>query len=330
MEFKDYYATLGVARTATQEQVKRAYRKLARKYHPDVSKEPDAEARFKEVAEAHEALIDPERRAAYDNIAQRHASGQPFEPPPGWDSGFEYSGRGPGRSTRGQADDRFAGADFSDFFESLFGGAGAEDLHRRSRGGGPVQGQDHHAKVAIGLLDAYQGAQRLMALHMPVVDAAGHTTLQDRQLDVRIPKGVRQGQHLRLTGQGATGSGGAPAGDLYLEIQFLPHPVFRVDGGDLSFDLPVAPWEAALGATVTAPTPDGSVALSIPAGSPAGRRLRLKGKGLPGKVPGDLYAVLRIALPPPVSDSEKEAYGALARAFAAYNPRAALEASSHG
>ena len=328
MEFKDYYATLGVERTATQDQVKRAYRKLARKYHPDVSKEPDAEARFKAVAEAHEALIDPERRAAYDDIAQRHANGQPFEPPPGWDSGFEYSGRGgaPGRAARGPADFSNADADFSEFFASLFGRAGPQDMHHRRAAGGPVQGRDHHAKVAIGLLDACQGAQRTITLHMPVVDAAGRTTLQERQLDVRIPKGVRQGQHLRLTGQGGAGHGGAPDGDLYLEIQFLPHPVFRVDGGDLSFDLPIAPWEAALGATVTAPTPDGSVALSIPAGSHQGRRLRLKGKGLPGKVPGDLYAVLSIALPPSASESEKAAYGAFARAFAAYNPRSALEA----
>jgi curved DNA-binding protein len=329
MEFKDYYATLGVERTATRDEVKRAYRKLARKYHPDVSKEPDAEARFKEVAEAHEALIDPERRAAYDDIAKRHASGQPFEPPPGWDSGFEYSGPGPGRSRRGHASDAThgddPGADFSEFFESLFGRGGPQDSRRRSSGG-PVPGRDHHAKVAIGLLDAHQGAKRMISLHMPVVDAAGRTTLQDRQLEVHIPKGVREGQHLRLTGQGAPGYGGAPAGDLYLEVQFLPHPVFRVDGGDLSFDLPVAPWEAALGATVTAPTPDGSVALNVPAGSSQGRRLRLKGKGLPGKAPGDLYAVLTIRLPPSASESERAAYGTFARAFATYNPRSALEA----
>jgi curved DNA-binding protein len=316
MEFKDYYATLGVERTATQDEVKRVYRKLARKYHPDVSKEPDAEARFKEVAEAHEALIDTERRAAYDDIAQRHASGQPFEPPPGWDSGFEYGARGPAGGD----------ADFSDFFGSLFGRGGPEDLHRRSSGGGPVQGRDHHAKVAIGLLDAYQGAQRMISLHMPVVDAAGRTALQERQLDVHIPKGVREGQHLRLTGQGAMGHGGAPAGDLYLEVQLLPHPVFRVDGGDLSFDLPVAPWEAALGATVTAPTPDGHVQLSVPPGSSQGRKLRLKGKGLPGKVPGNLYALLTIALPPSASESEMKAYSAFAGAFVGYNPRAALEA----
>jgi curved DNA-binding protein len=334
MEFKDYYATLGVQRTATQDEIKRAYRKLARKYHPDVSTEPDAEARFKEVAEAHEALIDTERRAAYDDIAQRHASGQPFEPPPGWDSGYEYSGRGgtAGWHPRGGAGDS---ADFSDFFGSLFGRGGfdgAEGPHRRSAGhqsrrpSGPFPGRDHHAKVAIGLLEACQGARRTISLRMPVVDAAGHTTLQERQLEVTIPKGVREGQHLRLAGQGAAGQGGAPSGDLYLEIQILPHPLFRLDGSDITFDLPVAPWEAALGATVTAPTPDGSVQLSVPPGSSQGRKLRLKGKGLPGKVPGDLYAVLTIALPPSASEPKQEAWRALARAFASYNPRAALEA----
>ncbi len=328
MEFKDYYATLGVERTATHDEIKRAYRKLARKYHPDVSKEPDAEARFKDVAEAHEALSDTERRAAYDEIARRHASGQPFEPPPGWDSGFEYSGRGPGgmpgRHPRGEPED------FSEFFESLFGRGGPEGVPRRGAGNGPMQGRDHHAKVAIGLLDAYRGARRMIMLHMPVADAAGHVSLQERQLEVQIPKGVREGQHLRLAGQGAAGHGGAPAGDLYLEIQFLPHPVFRVDGGDVSFDLPVAPWEAALGAAVTAPTLDGEVQLSVPPGSTQGRKLRLKGKGLPGKLPGDLYAVLTLALPAAGSEPEKEAYGAFARAFAAYNPRAALEGRDHG
>ena len=331
MEFKDYYTTLGVDRTATQDEIKRAYRKLARKYHPDVSKEPDAEARFKELAEAHEALIDVERRAAYDDIALRHATGQSFEAAPGWDSGFEYSGRGPGgmpgRHSRGDADDT---GDFSDFFESLFGRGGPQGMPRHGPGGGPVQGRDHHAKVAISLLDAYQGAERQISLRMPVVDATGHATLQERKLEVRIPKGVREGQHLRLVGQGAAGHGEAPAGDLYIEIQFLPHPVFRVDGSDISFDLPVAPWEAALGSTVTVPTPDGSVQLSVPPGSSHGRKLRLKGKGLPGKLPGDLYAVLTIALPPAASAPEKAAYSAFALAFADYNPRSYWRLEDHG
>ena len=330
MEFKDYYATLGVARTASQDEVKRAYRKLARKYHPDVSKEPDAETRFKAVAEAHEALIDTERRAAYDAIAQRHASGQPFEPPPGWDAGFEYSGRGDERMQRGPQ-----GADFSDFFESLFGHAngrgngrasGGQHGRRQAAGSVAMQGDDHHAKVLIELLDSYAGAQRTVSLRVPVMDTTGHVTLQERQLEVNIPKGVRPGQHLRLSGQGAAGHGGAAAGDLYLEIQFRAHPVFRVDERDIYFDLPVAPWEAALGATITAPTPEGAVQLSIPAGSAQGRKLRLKGKGLPGKEPGDLYAVLVITLPPSGAQTAQDAYAELARAFPDFNPRSALEA----
>lgn len=323
MEFKDYYATLGVERTASQDEVKRAYRKLARKYHPDVSKEPDAEARFKDVAEAHEALIDPERRAAYDDIAQRHASGQAFEPAPGWDSGFEYSGPGPGGRP---AKPKRPAEDFSDFFESLFGRAGAEGKARHSRSGAAMQGRDHHAKVAVDLHDAYRGARRTITLRMPVSDADGHATLQERKLEINIPKGIREGQHLRLAGQGAPGQGGGAAGDLYLEIQILPHRLFRLDGADIYFDLPVTPWEAALGATVTAPTPDGSVQLSVPAGSSQGRRLRLKGKGMPGKLPGDLYAVLTIAQPLAASETEKAAYSALAEAFPAYDPRADLEA----
>ena len=330
MEFKDYYATLGVARTATQEEIKRAYRKLARKYHPDVSKEPNAEASFKEVAEAHEVLIDAERRAAYDDIAQRQASGQPFQPPPGWESGrstgFEYSGRGDEGMPRGPN-----GEDFSDFFESVFGrasGRASDGQHprRHSARPMPMQGEDHHAKVLVDLHDSYRGAQRTISLRMPVVDATGHATLQERQLEINIPKGLRPGQHLRLSGQGAMGQGRATAGDLYLEIQFRPHPLFRVDERDIHFDLPVAPWEAALGATVTAPTPEGPVQLNIPPGSSQGRKLRLKGKGLPGKEPGDLYAVLLIALPPASSQPAKDAYEALKRAFADFNPRTALEA----
>lgn len=340
MEFKDYYATLGVPPAATQEEIKRAYRKLARKYHPDVSQEPDAEARFKAVTEAHEALIDIERRAAYDDIAHRHASGQPFEPPPGWDSGYEYSGAGGAAGRRPRAAAQGAGtpgdgADFSEFFESLFGRGGVDaagGVGRGRAGGrrpGAFPGRDHHAKVAIALLDAYLGATRLVTLRMPVLDDAGRATLQARQLEVQVPQGVREGQHLRLFGQGAAGQGGAPAGDLYLEIEILPHPVFRLDGGDISFDLPVAPWEAALGATVTAPTPDGSVQLSVPKGSLQGRKLRLKGKGMPGRVPGDLYAVLTIVLPPSTSGPDQQAWHNLALAFATYHPRAALEASGH-
>ncbi len=336
MDFKDYYATLGIERAATQDEIKRAYRKLARKYHPDVSKEPNAEARFKEVAEAHEALIDPERRAAYNDIAARRASGQPFTPPPGWDGGgFEFSGRGGDAMAGGGS-----GEDFGEFFEALFGRGngrgngrqdardhgGADGFRRHTASRGPQQGGDHHAKVTISLQESYQGAQRTLSLRMPIIDAQGHATFQDRQLEVNIPQGVRPGQHLRLSGQGSAGQGGGAAGDLYLEIEFAPHAVFRVDGRDVYFELPVSPWEAALGATVQAPTPAGPVQLGVPAGSTQGRKLRLKGKGLPGAQPGDLYAVLAIAVPPSPSEPEKLAWQTLAQAYPNYQPRAALEA----
>jgi curved DNA-binding protein len=319
MEFKDYYAALGVTPSATQDEIKRAYRKLARKYHPDLSKEPNAEARFKDVAEAHEALMDPERRAAYDEISRRQASGERYEPS-GGDGGFEFSGR---------SGDGMAGgtADFSDFFESLFGnragrGAGGQ---RQAGGARSMQGSDHHARISISLQDAYRGAQRTMSLRMPVVDAQGRTTLVERQLDVSIPAGVRAGQNLRLQRQGAAGEGGGLAGDLYLEVDVAPHPVFRLDGRDVYFDLPVAPWEASLGASVQAPTPGGLVQLSVPPGSTQGRKLRLKGKGLPGAQPGDLYAVLAIAVPASPTEPEKLAWQALAAAYPQYKPRGALE-----
>jgi curved DNA-binding protein len=315
MEFKDYYAQLGVERSATRDEIKRAYRKLARKFHPDVSKEPDAEARFKEVAEAYEALSDAEKRAAYDDVGKRHKNGQEFSPPPGWDSGFEFSGR-----------DFGAGPDLShsDFFEALFGrqAAGA----RGPRAAEHMAGGDHHAKVQIDLQDSYRGGRRSISLRVPQIDAQGHVTLQDRQLDVNIPKGIRDGQHLRLAGQGGPGRGEGPAGDLYLEIEFAPQPHFRVDGRDVYVDLPVAPWEAALGASVDLPTPDGSVQLTVPAGSSAGRKLRLRGKGLPSVPPGDLYAVLSIALPPADTAPAQEAYRAMAKAFGDFNPRRSLEA----
>ena len=321
MEFKDYYATLGVERSATPEEIKRAYRKLARKFHPDVSKEPDAEARFKDVAEAHEALIDPERRAAYDEIGQRHARGEAFEPPPGWDSGFEFSGRG-GAAPGAQRP--AGGADFSAFFESIFG-RGGQAARPGAGGHHGAPGSDHHAKVMIDLQDSYLGARRTISLRVPVIDAQGHGVLHDRQLEVQIPQGVREGQHLRLAGQGGPGLGGEPAGDLYLEIHLQPHPRFRVDGRDVYVDLPVSPWEAALGASVAAATPAGEVQLSIPAGSGQGRKLRLKGQGLPGKQAGDLYAVLTITLPRPDTEAAKAAYTALAAAFPDYNPRIAQE-----
>jgi curved DNA-binding protein len=317
MQFKDYYQIFALPRNATQDDIKRAYRKLARKYHPDVSKEPDAEARFKELGEAYEVLKDPEKRAAYDQMGSQWKAGQDFQPPPGWDAGFEYSGRGrePGFGTGD-------GADYSDFFEALFGQQ-TRRAHAQ-RAAMHAKGRDHHAKILIDLEDAYHGAQRSIALRIPGLDAQGHVVTAERQLDVSIPQGIRAGQHLRLAGQGEPGLGNGPAGDLYLEIAFKPHAHFRVDAQDVYLDLPLAPWEAALGATLAVPTPAGSVQLTIPPGTAAGRKLRLKGKGIPAKPPGDLYVVPLIVLPPADSAAAQEAWRTLAKAFT-FNPRAHLK-----
>ena len=315
MQFKDYYSTLGVARDASAEDVKLAYRKLARKFHPDVSKEPDAEARFKEIGEAYEVLKDAEKRAAYDTIGERSRSGNgDFQPPPGWDEGYEFHGRGEGP-------EHFGAHDHSDFFESLFGRAARSAGARR---GPPVnlRGEDHHAKVVIDLEDAFTGARRSLTLRMPAFDTQGRGVLQERTLDVAIPKGIRAGQQLRLAGQGGPGLGEGLAGDLFLEIEFKPHPRYRVDGRDLYVDLPLAPWEAALGASVPLATPTGTIELTIPTGSAAGRKLRLKGRGIPGEPAGDLYAVVAIVLPAADTDAARQAYEALRQAAgAAFNPR---------
>lgn len=307
MKFRDYYEILGVERNATQDDIKRAYRKLARKYHPDVSKEPDAEARFKELGEANEVLRDPEKRAAYDRMGSNWRAGQDFQPPPGWDAGFEFSGR------EGAAGE----SDYSDFFEALFGRrAGRGHASQRGRTM-HRQGQDRHAKVLIDLADTYRGGRRSIRLAVPEIDDAGHVVTRERELDVTIPRGIRAGQHLRLSGQGGPGVGGGPAGDLYLEIVFREDPRFRVDSRDIYADLPLTPWQAALGATVAVQTPEGQVELSVPPGSSGGRKLRLRGKGIPAQPPGDLYAVVSIVVPPADTEARKEAYRAMAKAFGA-------------
>ncbi len=312
MEFKDYYKIMGVDRNATQDEIKRAYRKLARKYHPDVSKEPDAEARFKEVGEAYEVLKDPEKRAAYDQLGANWKAGQEFHPPPGWDAGFEFSGGG------------FTGGDtsaFSDFFEALFGREFGGAARRRSAY--RAKGEDHHARILVDLEDAFHGANRTITLRVPEVDAQGHVHTRERSLKVHIPKGIRQGQRIRLAGQGAPGIGGAPAGDLYLEVEFKPHPFYRVEGRDLYLDLPIAPWEAALGAKVKVPTPGGVVDLKIPPNSKSGRKLRLKGRGIPDSPAGDLYVVLQIVVPPAESEKAKALYHQMEQELK-FNPRARL------
>ncbi len=313
MEFKDYYEVLGVKRSASQDEIKRAYRKMARKYHPDVSKEADAEARFKEVGEAYEVLKDPEKRAAYDQLGAKWKEGQDFQPPPGWDQGFEFHGGGFTEADASQ---------FSDFFESLFGGAQAGRGYTR---GGPVhmRGEDTHAKVLIDLEDAYRGTTRSITLRHTEVGPDGRPQIKTRSLNVKIPKGVRQGQHIRLAGQGGAGVGEGKAGDLYLEVEFKPHPFYRVEGRDVYLDLPVAPWEAALGATVKAPTLGGTVELKIPPGAKSGNKMRLKGRGIPGNPAGDLYAVLQVVLPAADSDEAKALYKQMEEKLA-FNPRAGL------
>ncbi|MEA3277314.1 MAG: DnaJ C-terminal domain-containing protein [Pseudomonadota bacterium] len=316
MEYKDYYKIMGVARDATQDEIKRAYRKLARKYHPDVSEEADAEAHFKEVGEAYEVLKDPEKRAAYDQLGAQWQAGQEFKPPPDWDEGFEF--RGGGYTGAG-------GEAFSDFFETLFGqgfargGAGAGAAFR-------MRGEDRRAKVLIDLEDSYQGATRKISLHVPELTGDGHVRTRERNLSVRIPRGIRQGQQIRLAGQGGSGLGGGEAGDLYLEVEFREHPLYRVDGSDIYLDLPVAPWEAALGAAVKVPTPSGIVDLKIPAESNQGRKLRLKKRGIPGKDAGDMYVVLQITLPPAHSEDAKALYQRMKEQLG-FDPRARLGVS---
>jgi curved DNA-binding protein len=331
MEFKDYYTVMGVARDASAEDIKKAHRKLARKYHPDVSKEKDAEAQFKAVAEAYEVLKDPEKRAAYDRLGANYQAGQDFQPPPGWNPN---AGAGRAYSSAGGGDGGFGeeGFDHSDFFDSLFrgmgrgaGGGGGMGGGSGRGGGFDMPGQDQHAKIQISIEDSYNGATRTLQLRMPVQDASGRTASQDRSIEFVIPKGIRAGQHIRLAGQGSPGMGQGGAGDIYLDVEFLPHRLYRAEGHDVYMDLPVSPWEAALGAEVEAPTPTGHVEVKIPAGSATGRKLRLKGRGLPGKTPGDFYYVLQVTLPAATTDSAKKAWEDVAAAFPGFNPRATLE-----
>lgn len=307
MQFRDYYEVMGVARDAKAEDIKRAYRRLARKYHPDVSKEPDAEARFKEVGEAYEVLKDPEKRAAYDQLGSRWKEGQEFKPPPEWDFHYESGAQA---------------GDFSEFFESLFGRAGGARGSRRStfRAGG----NDRHAQIALTLEEAFSGTTRALALEQVDYDETGHPQRKSRQLNVRIPAGVTEGRQIRLAGQGDPGFGGGPAGDLYLRIQILPHRVFTIQGKDVSIELPVTPWEAALGETVRVPTLSGKVDLRIPRGSQTGRQLRLKGKGMPGKLPGDQLVILKIVTPAADTSEQQDFYRKMAEVMP-MNPRQSLE-----
>jgi curved DNA-binding protein len=322
MEFKDYYTIMGLARDATPDDIKRAYRKLSRKYHPDVSKEKNAEARFKQLGEAYEVLKDPEKRAAYDQLGQHWKEGQEFRPPPEWNAGAAHAGR----SAQGDFSSSGAG-DYSDFFETLFRQGFSTTGARSSgqRASIKVAGEDRHAKIQIDLEDAYSGATRTISLRVHEMDAQGQVAAREHQITFSVPKGIRAGQHIRLAGQGAPGTGGASAGDLYLDVEFSTHALYRVDKHDVYCDLALAPWEAALGAEVQAPTPTGRVEVKIPAGSASGRKLRLKGRGLPGSTPGDFYFVLQTVVPAASTASDKSFYEGMARQFKSFNPRARLE-----
>ncbi|MEN3277690.1 MAG: curved DNA-binding protein [Massilia sp.] len=301
MEYKDYYQTLGVDRDASADDIKKAYRKMVRKYHPDVSKHKDADAKTKEINEAYDVLGDATKRAAYDALGRGHRPGESFQPPPDWGEQFDFAG---------------AGAD--DFFADLFAQAG-----RRQRGGGfQMRGDDIHATITIDLRDAYQGATRTISLRVPRQQGPGRVVMEEKTLSVNIPRGVTPGQQLRLAGQGHEGHGGAGPGDLYLEIEFVPDPRYRIEGAHVYENVPVTPWEAALGGTVSVPTPSGTVEVTVPAGSQSGRKLRLKGRGIPSNPPGDLYLILDVVLPPANNDKARAIYEAMARDLA-FNPRAA-------
>jgi curved DNA-binding protein len=303
VEYKDYYSTLGVDKAASPEEIKKAYRKLVRKYHPDVSKEPDADRKTKELNEAYDVLGDQEKRSAYDALGRAPQHGEGFQPPPDW--GYDFGGAG------GGGDDFF-----SDLFANIGRGA------RGGRGGRNFQmpGEDIHATITIDLREAYTGASHTISLRVPHHEA-GRVKMDDRKLTVTIPPGVTPGQQLRLAGQGHAGSAGP--GDLYLEIRFSEDKRYRIEGRDVYQSVPVSPWEAALGGEIEADTPGGQVSVTVPPGSQTGRKLRLKGRGIPGQTPGDLYLILDVVLPPASDDRARELYQQMAREMA-FNPRAGI------
>ena len=325
MQFPDYYATLGVSRDASQDEIKKAYRRLARKYHPDVSKEPDAGKRMAAINEANDVLSDPEKRKVYDTVGhQAWAQGarreEDVRPPPGWNRGFEQAARDDHFQWHGHGPG-FAG-DYSEFFEELFGRAARANARPQGAGTGQAwPGEDQHAEITSDLSEAYHGAERTLTLQGVKLDASGHGVPEKRTLKVKIPAGVAQGQLIRLAGQGLPGGSGGAAGDLYLKVHIRADGKQRVSGRDVHMRVPVTPWEAALGSEITVFTVAGPLAVKLPAGSALDRKLRLKGKGIPGREPGDLYLELDIAVPSAVTPEQKAAWEALARAYPGFNPR---------
>jgi curved DNA-binding protein len=322
----DYYKLLGVGKSASDAELKKAYRRLARKYHPDVSKEANAEDKFKEVKEAYEVLKDPEKRKFYDQYGENWQQAQ--------QGGFAGGG------AQGFGGGGFTGANpegFSDFFSDMFGGGGGGFRYANDGGFGgggfggaaggrsrKARGEDLHSKVTVSLEDAYNGTTRSIRLQVPEANAQGMVQHKLKTLNVKIPKGVTEGQQIRLNGQGGAGVAGGPNGDLYLEVQFNKHSHFTVEGKNVYVHVPIAPWEAALGDKITVPTVTGKVDLKIPAGSESGKKMRLKGKGIPAKVAGDLYVVLEIMTPKPESDAQKAVYETMQSEFSDFNPRKEL------
>ncbi|MDQ7834153.1 MAG: J domain-containing protein [Humidesulfovibrio sp.] len=319
VEYKDYYKILGVARTASQDEISKAFKKLARKYHPDLNPgNPEAESKFKEANEANEVLKDPEKRKLYDQLGANWQQGQNFQPPPGFENmHFQFNG-GPGGG--------FGGGGFSDFFETLFGGGGPRGgfggaggfggQHMRAR-----RGQDAEVSYEIGLEQAYNGGPQSLSLQEQVYGPDGHPRMQTKTLKVNIPPGVKDGQKIRLSGQGSPGAGGGGAGDLYLKIKLAPHPHFKVKDDNVIFDLKLAPWEAALGATVRVPTLDGAVEMKIPPGVSSGAKLRVRGKGLGAAGHrGDQMVRIMIQSPKDLSDAERKLWEELAKA-SSFSPR---------
>ncbi len=326
MKFKDYYAILGVARTASEDDIKKAYRNLARKYHPDVSKDPEGEEKFKDAAEAYATLKDAEKRAAYDRLGS-HSAGEEFQPSQEWGDQFKTH-FGDGGSAGGSA---FDGVDLSDLFASFSRGRGS-GMGGAERGHTPraMPGEDFDVTAQITLEEAYSGTTVGLNLSVPTYDERGQMKRESRVLEARIPKGATEGQRLRLRGQGSKGIHGGRDGDVYLNIALRPHPLYRVDGHDLYIDLPLAPWEAALGTTVVVPTLAGRVNLKVAAAINSGQQLRLGRRGLPkpGGGEGDLFAVVKIVMPPTLSEREQTLFKELADA-STFNPRSALFNEAH-
>jgi len=310
MKYQDYYKIMGVERDASDNEIKKNYRRLAKKYHPDVSKDPKAEEKFKSVGEAYEVLKDPEKRAAYDQLGENWKAGQQFNPPPGYE-GFDFNSGG---FTQGGS------SQFSDFFQSIFGQGFSGQGFQHNQRQYSSKGQDINATIKIDLEDSFKGTSKTINMSIPEYDSSGRQVNKSRQLNIKIPKGIKAGQKIRLSGQGSPSLGSGTKGDLFLKVDFNPHHLFQLEGNDLLIEVPIAPWEAALGAKIEVPSPTGKVAIKIPENTHSGKKMRLKGKGLPTKTPGNLFVIFQIETPAARSEDEKEFYHSMEKTFD-FNPR---------